>query len=342
MPHSSGGGSHGGGSHGGSGSIGPAISKTYRKGYHRFVVYEGIRPRYFYSDRETIRPSDTRFTILDALLWLIYPLLFLMFLVPDLLRPPEKLPQVYTQTEIIIEDSTDQLTDREERGLREVFEQFQDKTGITPALITFQNSSWQGRSASFERVAYDTYVSMFRDESHWLICYSSDPGSTGFDDWYWEGMQGDKTDSILKESITDTFTKNVQRYLTDREHYSIGEAFIQGFRDIEPKLMKRSIESTQIWIGVMSIAICAFGIVTTYNRKKQLAGLEGALRCPSDTFPVTEEPCTYCGGIYVRGIQDLCPYCGAPIPQEGAIGGNVDRGDHYEDADQNEDGDYNE
>ena len=315
MPHSSGGGSHGGGSHSGSGSYAPRVSDTYRKGYHRFVMYAGHRPRYFYSDKETIKPGDTKFSIKDILFWLAYPALFLVLLVPGWLRVPEKLPLTYSQTQIVIQDDTDRLSDREERELLEIFAQFQEKTGITPALITCRNDTWKGSGSSLETYAYDTYVSWFQDECHWLICYSDDPDSTGWDDWYWEGMQGDNTDPILTESITQTFTKNVQSCLLDRDRYTVGEAFIQGFRDIEPKLMKRSIDSSQIWVGVLSIALCAFGIATTYRSKKKLTGMAGALRCPTDTFPVTEDTCSYCGGVYVRGIHDVCPYCGAPIPQ---------------------------
>ena len=316
MPHSSGGGSHGGGSHGGSGSYVPRISKTYRKGYHRFVVYGENRPEYYYSDKETIKPRDTRFTILDVLFWLMYPALFFALLIPEWIRVPEKLPQTYLQTEIIIQDNTDQLSDREEQELREIFEQFQDKTGITPALVTVQNDSWKGSTSSFEKRAYSTYLTLFHDESHWLICYSNDPDSTGYDDWYWEGMQGDDTDPILTNRITQSFTKNVQRYLLDRDHYTVGEAFMQGFRDIEPKLMKRSIDSSEIWVFAICMGVCVFGIVTTYRNKKKLACMAGALRCPTDTFPVTEDTCSYCGGVYVRGIHYVCPYCGAPIPQE--------------------------
>ena len=316
MPHSSGGGSHGGGSHGGSGSLVPKVSNTYRQGYHRFVVYGEDRPRYFYSDHETIKPRDTRFGIMDVLFWLSYPLLLLILWIPDLLNVPEKLPMTYQQTQIIIRDKTDQLSSSEEQELREVFKQFQDKTGITPALFTFNNSDWKGITSSFEKYAYNNYVFWFHDESHWLICYSNTIDSTGYDDWYWEGMQGNDTDSILTESITDSFTKNVQRCLNDREHYTVGEAFIRGFRDIEPRLMKRNLDSSQIWVCVFAFALCGCGILITYKNKKKLAGYAGAVRCPTDNFPVTEDTCTYCGGVYVRGIHDLCPYCGAPIPQE--------------------------
>ncbi|MBO5572894.1 MAG: hypothetical protein J5947_01465 [Clostridium sp.] len=315
MPHSSGGGSSSGGSHGGSGgSFVPRVSNTYLQGYHRFVVYDKNRPRYFYSNREAIKRSDTRLTVWDILFWMIYPLLFLLSVIPGL-SVPEKMPLNYPQTEIVIQDNTDQLTGMEEGKLREIFQQFQAKTGITPTLITFPNSQWRESTPSFEKFAFNTYVSSFQDESHWLLCYSSDPGAAD-GDWYWEGMQGNDTDPILTERITNSFTKNVQRCLKDREHYTVGESFIQGFRDIEPMLMKRSISSEQIWVGILMVVIAVVGPVITWRKKRKLAGLEGALRCPSDTFPVTENTCSACGGVYVRGIHTVCPYCGTPIPQE--------------------------
>ena len=91
---------------------------------------------------------------------------------------------------------TDVKAKIDEALLQNTFIEFQAETGITPALLTVMPDDWQSHYNDFSRFAYESYVNLFTDESHWLFCYSGDPSSE-FDDWQWEGMQGNDTDRVL-------------------------------------------------------------------------------------------------------------------------------------------------
>ena len=139
MPHSSGGGSHGGGSHGGShhsshshggsGRSSRHVRSTYFPDARRYVYYDHHRPVYVYADH------------------------------------PHKLPQNYDY-KIVVEDKANVLGNTAE--LRNSLVAFYNRTGISPAVITVENSDWQGYYSDFENYAYDLYVNHFTDESHWL------------------------------------------------------------------------------------------------------------------------------------------------------------------------------
>ena len=61
-----------------------------------------------------------------------------------------------------------------------------------------------------EKYAYDLYVNTYDDEYHWVIIYSEPKNADpNFNDWYFEGMQGDFTDPILSTSVTRKFNKTV-------------------------------------------------------------------------------------------------------------------------------------
>lgn len=195
------------------------------------------------------------------------------------------------------------------------FLKFQGETGITPALMTFTNDIWKENYASFDAFAYDTYIEQFSDESHWLICYSTSPGNDRFDDWYWEGMQGDDTDGIITKEIADTFTNNVQKYLLARNYSTVGEAFNRGFQDILPVVMKKRLNlySYEFRVFAFVLAFSALAMIGILYKKTKLKGKENAVPYPIDTKEIT---CAYCGGIYVYGIHQKCPHCGALLTRE--------------------------
>lgn len=320
MPHSSGGGSHGGGSHGGShhssshshgGSGGSTrhTRSTYFPGSTRYVYYHHHRPVYVYADYDiTQKPSKLRYLIL-----LFYvPFIIVIFgMIADCYHHPKKLPQNYDYR-IIIEDRANVLGD--ETTLKNSLIAFYNKTGISPAVITVNNSDWLGHYSSLENYAYDLYVNHFTDESHWLIVYSQPNDystSDSFVDWYWEGMQGDDTDSILTDAVTDDFNNKMQKNLTASTRYTVSSAIISAFDDTTPTVMKATINWEMIGVGgfmLLFMCIHAFFMIGFNPKAKNYAK---AQKCPTYT---REEKCEYCDNIYVVGTCTECPHCGAPIP----------------------------
>lgn len=331
MPHSSGGGSHSGGSSGGfsggsshsSGGSGRShhVYNTYHPGTHRYVYYSHGKPKYYYSNSKVTSPlAGIIFLFGVVVIWLYatFPA------VKAMCHIPRKVSLDY-DTQIIIEDNIDVLSDREEIRLMNVFEDFQDNTGITPALITVDNTEWKEYYYTLSQYAYDLYVNRFSDEKHWLLIYSTNSTDViltsfdeyvsheDFDDWYWEGMQGDDTDSILDTQYTSQFNEVVQKQLMARSKYSIADAFINGFISISPKIMKFSMSKGALLFIIIFIGFpvgyfggLAISLIGDVKKSK-------ALRCPTDEEKPQEDSCEYCEGIYVHGIHESCPHCGAPI-----------------------------
>ena len=129
---------------------------------------------------------------------------------------PEKLDMDYAKQDIVIEDRLELIDDKDKERIETSFKNFQDITGITPALVLVDNSLWNANYTNLENYSYELYLQNFDDEKHWLIVYSEDGNAEegAWKDWYWEGMQGDDTDSILTASKTDNFTKSLQDALS--------------------------------------------------------------------------------------------------------------------------------
>ena len=215
--------------------------------------------------------------------------------------------------EIIIEDGLGVINNTEE--LTDTLEEFLDTTGIVPAVITVSNDTWKNDYPTLERYAYDAYVSRFKDERHWLIVYSSSTAEDGFDDWYWEGMQGNDTDNILTEEKVGKFNSALHDMLLQRKKYSVGEAIENAFDSLNSTVMSKNwnkpvfFASTGvsgffvlmiIWSAVKSLK----PVTTSYYHKAYLC----------DPIFVDQEKCEYCGGVYVVGLHQTCPHCAAPVP----------------------------
>lgn len=220
MPHSSGGGSHSGGSHSGSGfsssssssggSSAKHIKHTSFPGARRYVYYENYHPVYVYAD------YDIRKGTASGKVWSIIgsavSLLFGIMLIALCYDKPQKMdtsPSYHCE----IKDTAGVIDDMDK--VQNAIVDFYDETGIPVEIMTVNNEDWQGSYSKLEEFAYDMYVTEFDDEEHWLVVYS-EPTSPDpdFNDWYWEGMQGDDTDNIITVDVADDFKDLMQKYLT--------------------------------------------------------------------------------------------------------------------------------
>lgn len=321
MPHSSGGGSHGGGSHGGShhsshshggsGRSSRHVRSTYFPDARRFVYYNHHKPVYVYADYDiTEKRSPLRFLML---LFYLPFILFTFSMFAEAYHHPHKLPQNYDY-KIVVEDKANVLGNTAE--LRNSLVAFYNRTGISPAVITVENSDWQGVYSDLENYAYDLYVNHFADESHCLIVYSTPDGyssSDGFEDWYWEGMQGNDTDDVLTKSVTNSFNDELQKNLTARTRYTVSSAISTSFDDLTPTVMKSKVNWTMLFTSIAILAFVCLHACLMIGINPKARKYAKAKPC-SDA--AQEKACEYCGYTYVVDTCTECPHCGAPIPPE--------------------------
>ena len=193
---------------------------------------------------------------------------------------------------------------------------FYNRTGISPAVITVENSDWQGNYSDLENYAYDLYVNHFADESHWLIVYSTPDGyssSDGFEDWYLEGVQGNDTDDVLTESVTNSFNDELQKNLTARTRYTVSSAISTSFDDLTPTVMKSKVNWTMLFTSIAILAFVCLHACLMIGINPKARKYAKAKPC-SDA--AQEKACEYCGYTYVVDTCTECPHCGAPIPPE--------------------------
>ena len=311
MPHSSGGGSHGGGSHGGShGGHGSGarhrVSHSYFPGASRYVYYKNNQPVIVYADYD-VRQQRSPLRYLLILFYIPFFLVFVLGIGKSMINIPTKVKVDYDDS-IVIEDRLDILGNT--ARLEETLEEFRDKTGIAPAIITVSNEAWKTNYTNLENYAYDLYVNHFDDEKHWLIVYSQPEDPSGdYVDWFWEGMQGDDTDKVLTTRTTSSFNTVLQKNLLNKQP---AEALRDSFESINPVVMKVYINWAMIpvFLGVFAfLGVHCFFMV--FHKPKDDKYLKQAIKCDEEV--IKQEACNYCGGIYIVGHHMNCPHCQAPV-----------------------------
>ena len=317
MPHSSGGGSHGGGSHGGShgrGSSGHRTSHSYFPGSTRYAYYHKGRIEYYYRDAEYTAEDfkdKSRSRLITALILCVFYAVFIVAILAGTFNIPRKLHMDYPDTSIVISDGKNLLSDDDLLRIGESFSKFQDKTGITPALLIIDNSEWMGHYTSLENYAYEYYVQRWDDEKHWLIVYSTDSDKE-WEDWYWEGMQGDDTDNILTTKRTDDFREDFQkRILQNRQSFT--DSFLDAFDSLNDVCMKMSFQPiVLIALPFVLLHASLFLYAVTIGAKKNEEKARNSVKLEKDVQYV-EDTCKWCGGLYIHGIHLSCPHCGGTI-----------------------------
>ncbi len=317
MPHSSGGGSHGGGSHGGShggGSRSHRTSHTYFPGSTRYAYYHKGRIEYYYRDAEYTEndlKDKTKSRIITSLVLCVFYGFFIIAILSGTVNFPRKLKMDYKDTSVTISDGKNLLSEEDLIRIGDSFSEFQDKTGITPSLLIIDNSEWMGHYTSLENYAYEYYVQRWDDEKHWLIVYSTDSDQE-WEDWYWEGMQGDDTDHILTTKRTDAFREDFQKGLLQNKK-SFTDTFLDAFDSLTDVCMEKSFDPVALIalpFIVLHAAIFFYG--TIFGAKKNEEKARNSVKLEKDVQYV-EDTCKWCGGLYIHGIHLSCPHCGGSI-----------------------------
>ena len=340
MPHSSGGGSHSGGSHsshsshsgggsrhsgGGSSSSGSSrrTSSTPFPGCKRYLYYKNDKPCLVYSNYDIRKSDKSTFIaaiIICAIVFLPFIILSAFFMVKAFSFPKkiEYSKYKHKTPEFVIEDNLGVIENRS--NLEKSMEEFYDTTGVVPAVITVTNDTWNQDYKSLEAYAYDVYVNRFPDEVHWLFVYSTAEKEDGFDDWYWEGMQGDNTDPVLTTERVDAFTESLNTRLLQRSKYSVDDAFAITFDEYRPVMMKMQVNKKNIILGsVMFITMSAVAGLTIATSKPHKVPDDYKKAVPCELKAVYQASCNFCGGMYIVGMHTGCPHCGAAIPPQSYI-----------------------
>ena len=293
MAHRSGGGSHSGGHHGGGGhhsssgrggrnGLTYSSSPFYNSRKFRYYDRKG-RERYIYCNG--IPQKSSIVSLIISLLFLI-PLIFvgIFTLIVPLFSSasPKPLNPVYESTDVHIMDGAGVIDN--EDSLESVLQEFEDKTGISPYVMTVYDEDWKHFDELWD-YAYYIYINTFSDEQHFLIVYSEPENAAELDfvDWSWEGIQGDDTDPILTESKVDRFGNYLQNNLYWND-ISVGEAFRNTFENSLSYMMERDDNGDAssmlifgvIWnIFLIIFAVSIIGSFITGNRDYQEVPMEG-------------------------------------------------------------------
>lgn len=301
MAHRSGGGSHSGGHHSGghhsSGSHGGSGGglRYSNKPFHnarRYRYYDrNGRERYLYCNGVPRKMSILEL-IIKVVLYL--PFVFgsfpIIMMVLSALEPPSPLEPVYEKTDVHIMDTIG-VIDNEE-SLEVVLQEFEDKTGISPYVMTVYDSEWQEEYGELWEYAYRIYVNEFTDEQHFLLVYSEPENAAELDfvDWSWEEIQGDETDPILTETNMERFNKDLNDNFL-RDNVSVGEAYETALKNSLSYLMERSNGSKEsvkiliIFFSIWNLIIIGaiVNVISSYkktNRDYQEVPMEGIVNNP--------------------------------------------------------------
>ena len=319
MPHSSGGGSHSGGSHhsshsssrGSGGSSRPAHRSGNKPfaGSTRYLYYKKGQPVFVYSNYDIVNGQASLASKISSLVFTFLILFFFAAIVIVIsYSPPKKLETDYDTT-IYIQDNINVLDDT--AALEASLTAFRDKTGITPAVLTITNEDWNTNYNTLENYAFDAYINNWEDEKHWLIVYSCSTKEDGFEDWYFEGMQGDDTDDILSEGRVNDFIDNLTKYLGQNK-LSVDEAIAKAFDELTPIAMQPDRNpSTAIIVSLFGLGF--FGITFWASDFHPIRDKYYKTAKICDPKFVDQENCEYCGGIYIVGMHTTCPHCGAAV-----------------------------
>ena len=316
MPHSSGGGSSGGGFHSSSSSSHSSssssnssrISSRPFSGATTYVYYSrGHEPRLMYTNGQPL--TSLKSGVISIFITSFILLTVLIFLGYSGFHNPRKVSTNYN-TSIVIHDNNGVLSTEEFSSITETFNDFLDKTGISPSLLTV-NEEYVSNPDDLENYAYDEYLKYFSDEKHWLIVYYSSK-NTQKENWTFEGMQGNDTDNILTEEVTNKFSRVMYASLHE-EGTNLYEALTRSFNEITPTIMDKSyhLDGMQIFVAIFIGGLFTFFIVSQIISLNSQKKLQKAVKIP------TKEPelkkCLYCDSSYYAGTIDHCPNCGAPV-----------------------------
>lgn len=325
MPHSSGGGSHSSGSFHSSSSFSSHSSSTKRPPIkrrneyfphsRRYVYYRHDGPHYIYVDRD-IRQQDNKLSLKSFIFLTIISVILIFISVMMFFSTKVTPSKVVTSDVPKIVDSANLIED--ETSLNKSINEFYELTGIPVVVKTTNNEEWINNYGDIENYAYEQYLIELDEEGGWLILYSEPKEKADYNDWYWNGMQGNYTDDILTNSIVDEFNNNLNRELYRNNGFDV--ALISSLDLISQTCMNTRTD-TEAYIGaifflVFGLIIMIATIASCIQQKKEE---ENRGYKDSELKEVKEnevlETCPFCGKEFFKGNFKKCPYCSGVLYQ---------------------------
>lgn len=335
MPHSGGGGSsgggsrsHSGGSHHSSSSSGSSRAirhRTYFAGSHHHVYsYRGKQVSYY--SREPLPRTKPKPPIAEIVMAVLFGLFFLFGAVTSsLITLVPSYPRLPSECKYAVEYIDDYsevpyFTPEEEENIREDLRMFAEATNIPVCFEMIDDRDWDGFYASLEKYAYQSYVSRWTDEDHFLIVLSlnqeeiQEEGQSYVNLWGFETMVGDNLTGLDDRQcavFNNAFTDNLYRLSAD---YTIEQALREALDELVVSL--HTIQKTEPVQVVIFLLVLLFMVgielrilylpLKRYKEKK--AEFE---YYEKHGFPETREEML---ARYTRAqhVFSTCPNCGAP------------------------------
>ena len=149
--------------------------------------------------------------------------------------PPMKI--IGMNQTITIEDNVELFDDEARSEIMSSFENFRDKTGITPRMVVTFNETWNGNYDTLKDYAVHLYNSTISDSKHWLLVYSvsySDPEG----DWCWQTVDGVDIYPLLTDYVTQRFSEVFEDGVLD-ENTSISGAVCKAVDTMSVEIFER-------------------------------------------------------------------------------------------------------
>lgn len=279
------------------------LSKKPFNGADKYVYYENNKPVYVYANYDISknnRKSRYRWLLVFVPIFIIE-----VFLLTMCFKTPSKLDN--TDSYIHIYDDLSVLGDTYDLGAK--LYGFYETTGITPAIYTMSNSSWNGHYSNIENYIYELYVNMFEDENHCFIVFSGGESEGSWNDGNLVVMCGKAAGLIFSDEYIDKFTEIFQKRLDKASEYPVSDALITALENITPTIMEQRFNIVVFAIMlILLVCTCVSGYILVFRNANKY--YPEARRI---TKSATEAACDYCGGVYVVGSCTTCPHCGAYI-----------------------------
>lgn len=315
MPHSSGGGSHSGGSHsGGSHGSGSSYRSSRKpfKGARHYVIYRRHHYMHYYTTEPNPKPW-TKKTLRQWALWMlvIIPIILSCFVAFTEYFKPKMTRMDYTDTNIYVIDYANVFSDEQISSLASSLTALQTKTGVTPALEIVIPEQSAGYS-SLEDMAYQEYVNKFADEKHWLLLVEYPEGDrfSEYREWKHEGMIGDDVGKTFNEYYEELFTNTVQANLLrcgDTDLFDALKTAYDEFTDLSMQTVFNKYAVIGCWILIEFVMLFIFAVAYIEYKISQKWANAVFLGESSDKY--AEVQCPHCGGVYLAGTVNDCPYC---------------------------------
>ena len=229
---------------------------------------------------------------------------------------PQRVKTDYN-TEILINDSAGLVSSAEEEEMKNAFQSFQDKTGVTPAFFTIDIEELKAKGGNLHNYAYNLYVNTFDDEKHWLVVYCRDNVENS---WSWEGMIGDDCGSIISTDLENEFTKQLQTNLKSGVK-TLSASVTGAFDQVGQKSGKVPSNKLSMLIlgfggGAFELFLAGKQFVKAAKNKPKDDPRLNAVQCPEAEAEPATVKCEYCDGEFVVGLHTACPHCGAPLEEK--------------------------